>query len=112
MINTVLVTGGAGFIGSKIANRLLQNGKSVIIVDNLSTGKIENIPEGSIFLELDLGQPAEVKKLNKYKFDAIMHLAGQSSGEVSFYDPEYDFNWPIKDPILSERDQIGHFPEK
>ena len=113
MTETVLVTGGAGFIGSAIAKRLVNNGKSVIIADNLSTGKIENIPKESTFLHLDLGHPEDVRKLSEYDFDAIMHLAGQSSGEASFLDPEYDFNSHVTSTfqllLLCKRKNISRF---
>lgn len=89
---TILVTGGAGFIGSKISKQLFEEGNQVIVADNLSTGKKENIPDGCNFLEMDLGNPSSIEKLKPFKFDAILHLAGQSSGEASFLDPVYDFN--------------------
>ena len=57
-----LVTGGAGYIGSVISNHLLDEGHEVIIIDNLSTGMIDNIPKKAKFLKLDI---ADTKKLNK-----------------------------------------------
>ena len=50
----VLLTGGAGFIGSHVADQLLARGHEVAIVDNLSSGNKENIPEGAVFYELDI----------------------------------------------------------
>ena len=50
----ILVTGGAGFIGSHIAERLLARGHEVAIVDNLSSGKRENVPGGARFYEADV----------------------------------------------------------
>jgi UDP-glucose 4-epimerase len=87
-----LVTGGAGFIGSAIARRLLSKGHKVIIIDNLSTGKIENIPKECQFIQGNTFDSAPLEKLadQKHKYDAILHIAGQSSGEVSFDDPVYD----------------------
>lgn len=87
-----LVTGAAGFIGSRIAQKLLDMGHFVTTVDNLSTGCIESIPEGCVFIEGDISNIGVVAKLNYQKFDAILHIAGQSSGEVSFEDPSYDIN--------------------
>ena len=58
-----LVTGGAGYIGSVVSNHLLDEGHEVIIIDNLSTGMIDNIPKKAEFLKLDI---SDTKKLNKF----------------------------------------------
>ncbi len=87
----VIVTGGAGFIGSHIARRLLAQGYKVAVIDNLSTGKEENIPKEAEFIKLDLGKNSSYEAINGISCDAIFHLAGQSSGEASFKDPYYDF---------------------
>mgnify|MGYP000040891916 CR=1 FL=1 len=50
----ILVTGGAGYIGSVVSNHLLDEGHEVIIIDNLSTGMIDNIPKKAKFLKLDI----------------------------------------------------------
>ena len=52
-----LVTGAAGFIGSAVAKRLISLGNYVVSIDNLSTGKKSNIPEGVVFIEGDCGDP-------------------------------------------------------
>jgi UDP-glucose 4-epimerase len=88
----VLVTGGAGFIGSALARRLLTAGHRVIIVDDLSTGLRENIPAGALFLERDLTQPDALQAVPPGPVDAVCHLAAQSSGAVSEEDPLRDFN--------------------
>lgn len=85
-----LVTGGAGFIGSAVARKLLENHNKVTIIDNLSTGYVENVPLNANFIEGDCSQMQTISKLNNQKFDAIFHIAGQSSGEVSFETPIYD----------------------
>jgi UDP-glucose 4-epimerase len=82
----VIVTGGAGFIGSHLAARLLRDGHGVTVVDDLSTGRVENIPPGADFIKTDLGRE-EYDKLDQLEGAAVFHLAGQSSGEASFYDP-------------------------
>lgn len=87
-----LVTGGAGFIGSAIANKLLNDNHQVYIIDNLKTGYIENIPQNAIFINGDFSKDATIDKLNDIKFDVIYHIGGQSSGEISYEDPEYDLN--------------------
>ena len=87
-----LVTGGAGFVGSKISDNLIQNGHSVVIIDNLKTGYLTNVNKNAVFIEGDCSDINIIAKLNNYKFDAILHIAGQSSGEISFEDPVYDIN--------------------
>lgn len=85
-----LVTGAAGFIGSAIAGRLVEEGHNVTTIDNLSTGYKENIPEKVEFIEGDVGDDQIIQKIANRYFDAIFHIAGQSSGEVSFENPIYD----------------------
>lgn len=86
----VLVTGGAGFIGSHLARRLVDLSARVTVVDNLSTGIASKLPEGVQFHCLDLASPRFLSKLLEGPFDAVCHLAAQSSGEVSHEDPAHD----------------------
>lgn len=95
-----LVTGAAGFIGSALAKRLISGGNKVVTIDNLSTGKIENIPKGCEFIEGNVQDEEIINSLSKYKFDAVFHIAGQSSGEVSFENPVYDFETNAKSTLL------------
>ena len=86
-----LVTGAAGFIGSALAARLVENGHDVVTIDNLTTGYKENIPHGCHFIEGDVHDSRIVDRAYKNnRFDAIYHVAGQSSGEISFENPIYD----------------------
>lgn len=87
-----LVTGGAGFIGSVIAKKLIEQGHTITVMDNLSTGYISNLPKEANFIQGDIAEIATIEKLVNIKFDAILHIAGQSSGEISFEDPVYDLN--------------------
>lgn len=86
----IIVTGGAGFIGSQMARRLLSDNYKVTILDDLSTGKSSNIPQKADFINIDLGIDFQYSKLKKLSCDAVFHLAGQSSGETSFLDPARD----------------------
>ncbi len=89
-MDTYLVTGAAGFIGSAVAKKLIDLGHRVVTIDNLSTGSIENIPEKVEFIEGDCQDKSIYKKIPQCRYDAIFHIAGQSSGEISFDDPSYD----------------------
>jgi len=94
-----LVTGGAGFIGSALSKYLLKKGHHVTIIDNLSTGFKENIPNNSKFIQGDC-QDHRIYKSLKEKFDVIYHIAGQSSGEISFDDPVYDLQTNTQSTLL------------
>jgi UDP-glucose 4-epimerase len=88
-MNRVLITGVAGFAGSHVASRFLQEGYRVIGVDDLSGGNIANIPAGVDFIQGDLALTATIARIPR-DCRKILHLAGQSSGEVSFDDPVAD----------------------
>lgn len=95
-----LVTGAAGFIGGGIAQRLIDEGHEVVTIDNLSTGIRERVPEKCKFIEGDVSEPSVIAELDNERFDAILHIAGQSSGEVSFDDPIYDLHTNTQSTIL------------
>ena len=83
-----IVTGGAGFIGSHIAERLIKDGKEVVIIDDLSAGKESNIPEGARFIK------ANVINIASYQNElndtwAVFHNAA-SKKNICEYDPDYD----------------------
>ena len=85
-----LVTGVGGFIGAAVAARLLSEGHHVVGVDNLTTGYPENIPAGTEFFRADCQDAGLYARLPLRSYAAILHIAGQSSGEISFDDPVYD----------------------
>lgn len=89
-MKSALVTGGAGFIGSALAKRLLNEGWRVFIIDNLSTGFLDNIDKRAEFIPLDISKDNFPEFLPREPFEAVFHLAAQSSGEISFDDPIYD----------------------
>lgn len=86
----VLVTGGAGFIGSHIVEALLAAQHEVFVVDNLSTGKRENIPTGVPLYELDIRDAAIGQVIKDLKPQAIIHQAAQVAVPVSLRDPFFD----------------------
>jgi UDP-glucose 4-epimerase len=85
-----LVTGGAGFIGSHIARRLLDDGHHVVVIDNLTTGQEENLPRGARFVNLDISRADGIQMIPNEPFDGVLHLAAQSSGEISHDNPSLD----------------------
>ena len=85
----ILITGVAGFIGSQIARRFIEEGYFVIGVDDLSGGYIENVPPEADFIQGDLALTETMQHIPP-DCAQILHLAGQSSGEISFDDPVAD----------------------
>lgn len=90
MIKNALVTGGAGFIGSHICERLLADGFSVTTIDNLSTGNRENIPEGVRLVVGDVSDRDQLAGAFDPTPDVVFHIAGQASTIRSFADPHDD----------------------
>jgi len=87
---TVLVTGGAGFIGSHVADALLAAGHAVHVLDNLSGGRRENVPDGAVFHELDVRDPDVRRLFGEHRYGALLHLAAQMDVRRSVADPVYD----------------------
>jgi UDP-glucose 4-epimerase len=86
----VLVTGGAGFIGSHVAERYLERGYEVTVLDNLSTGRRENVPAGARFVHEDVRSPAARGLLAGGGFTVLNHQAAQADVRVSVRDPRLD----------------------
>ena len=86
----VLVTGGAGFIGSHIADAYLAAGEDVWIVDNLSSGRRENVPPKAEFLELDIRDDDVRSLFQEVRFDLVNHHAAQIDVRTSVLDPMKD----------------------
>ncbi len=90
MSRTVLITGGAGFIGSHLADDALAHGDRVVVLDNLATGKRENVPAGAVFHQRDLLDPGLDELLADEKVDLINHHAAQANVRISLEDPAAD----------------------
>jgi UDP-glucose 4-epimerase len=86
----VLVTGGAGFIGSNVADRLLELGHRVTVMDDLSTGFPENVNPDADFLRLDIRSPEAAEAVANGGFDAICHHAAQMDVRRSVREPVFD----------------------
>lgn len=86
----VLITGGAGFIGSHVADAFLADGWEVSVLDNLSTGKRAQVPDGAAFHHLDIGDAEAARLVREERFDALCHLAAQIDVRKSVADPARD----------------------
>ncbi len=85
----VLLTGGAGFIGSHVADALLERGHEVAVVDDLSSGKRENVPKGAGFFEMDVrGGCGEI--FREFRPEALCHQAAQMDVRRSVREPDFD----------------------
>lgn len=91
----VLVTGGAGFIGSHLVRKLLSMGHDVLVVDDLRGGLRTNVPEGARFVCLDINSPALIDIMDRCRFQCVVHLAAQTRVDLS-----------IKNPYADTRDNV------
>ena len=95
-MSTVLVTGGAGFIGSHLADRLLAEGHRVISVDDLTTGRIANLAEARsygkefTFFNMDVRADGLMPLFERHRPEVVFHLAAQSGVRPSIVDPVTD----------------------
>jgi len=95
-VTTVLVTGGAGFIGSHLADRLLAEGHRVVSVDDLSTGRIANLAEARgygkefTFFNMDVRAEGLLPLFERHRPEVVFHLAAQSGVRPSLSDPAKD----------------------
>jgi len=86
----VLVTGGAGFIGSHLVDTLLKRGYDVHILDDLSTGRVENIPAGAVFHKMDIRDKNVGDLFVDERFTSVFHCAAQMNVRRSVVDPLFD----------------------
>jgi UDP-glucose 4-epimerase len=86
----VLVTGGAGFIGSHIVDQLVEKGDQVVIIDNVSSGRVENINEQARFYRMDITDPDLLSVFERERPEAVIHQAAQIHVHTSVEDPLFD----------------------
>jgi UDP-glucose 4-epimerase len=88
----MLVTGGAGFIGSHVAEVLVDEGHEVVIIDDLSGGFKENLPKKAIFIEGSISDYELVKSIfSRYRFDFVYHLAAYAAEGLSFFIKRFNY---------------------
>ena len=90
MSRRALVTGGAGFIGSHVADLYLSRGYAVTILDDFSGGKEANVPAAATVVRESIASPAAAALVRDGKFDVISHLAAQIDVRKSVNDPAWD----------------------
>lgn len=86
----ILITGGAGFIGSHVADKFVENGFEVVILDNLSTGRISNLNPAAKFYQMDIRDPGLNEIFEKERPDFISHHAAQMDVRRSVAEPLFD----------------------
>jgi UDP-glucose 4-epimerase len=87
-----LVTGGAGFIGSHVAEELLQRGRSVVVLDDLSGGFRDNMPAGALFVEGSITDNALLARLfAEHTFDHVFHLAAYAAEGLSHFIRRFNY---------------------
>ena len=89
---SILVTGGAGFIGSALVHALVGGGTDVTVIDDLSTGTMANVHPAAGFRCLDVTQPDLTAAVEQARPDVIVHLAAQVSVAASVADPDWDWH--------------------
>jgi len=95
----ILVTGGAGFIGSHVAELFLRTGHDVAVLDDLSSGKRDNVPEGASFHQCSITDPAAGEIIKHEKPDVLVHHAAQISVSASVKDPLFDLSVNIRGTV-------------
>lgn len=110
----ILVTGGAGFIGSHVADELLGAGHQVVVLDDLSTGVRGNVPTDAHFLEVDIRDAAGLATVfGEHRFDVVCHHAAQTSVSVSTREPIRDAEINVMGSLnlleLCREREVGRF---
>ncbi len=109
MKKSVLVTGGAGFIGSHVTRHCLEMGFEVIVLDDLSGGFEDHIPAGAVFVEGSVVDHDLVTDLfNKYKFEYVYHLAAYAAEGLSHFIRRFNYNTNLVGSINLINESVKH----
>lgn len=108
----VMVTGGAGFIGSHLVDRLIQEGHEAVVVDNLSTGKRKHVNRAARLYKLDVQSPRLERVFRKERPSVLMHLAAQMDIRRSVEDPIFDAQSNILGTINVLEQAVRHGSRK
>ncbi|MCH7517291.1 MAG: NAD-dependent epimerase/dehydratase family protein [Bacteroidetes bacterium] len=104
----ILVTGGAGFIASHIADKFIEEGHEVVILDDLSTGFEKNINPKAKFVKLNIRDEKVADLFEEEKFDVVNHHAAQMDVRRSVVDPAFDANTNILGTINLLQNSVKH----
>lgn len=99
MRHSILITGGAGFIGSHLCDGLLARGHRVVVLDNESTGDRRNVPSEATFLAGDVRDPDAVHGAFATGIDVVCHIAGQASIRLSYDNPATDLGVNVEGTV-------------
>lgn len=109
----ILVTGGAGFIASHVAEALVGGGHEVIVVDNLFTGRRENVPAGARFVQMDVSSPELAELVREIRPQVVNHHAAHADVRQSVEDPASDAQMNVLGTIslieAAVRSGVGKF---
>jgi UDP-glucose 4-epimerase len=108
MSNQIVVTGGAGFIGSHLTDALIESGASVTVIDNLSGGFRENINPKANFVEMDIGSEEVGKVFQDLHPETVYHLAAQMDVARSLREPLHDTHTNITGTVNLLQQSVEH----
>lgn len=107
--STVLVTGGCGFIGSHVVDKLIENGYTVIVLDDLSTGSINNCNPNAVLHQGDVCDEFFIKKIfQQYEFDYVIHQATTINTNALHEEPLHDVKSSVNSTIILAKNCIKH----